>query len=130
MKGKLSADSGCVNSKWIDFIEIKEVEALEPGDWSDGAGPLKNLHYQLISTIQTQTPAALWTHPLWEIEVAQLRSSKNVFWSKVPGFKPRLPQICYETDQAGYVTPLASVLLCKAETREVLTSKTYLGGLN
>ena len=32
MKGKLSADSGCVNSKWIDFIEIKEVEALEPGD--------------------------------------------------------------------------------------------------
>lgn len=32
MKGKLSADSGCVNYKRVDFIETKEVEALEPGD--------------------------------------------------------------------------------------------------
>lgn len=127
MKGKLSADSGCVNCKGVDFIETKEAEALEPGDWSGGEGPLKNLHYSLIRTIQTQTPAALWTHPFWEIEAAQLRSSNYVFWSKAPGFKPRLPHVCYETSQAGCITPLAAVLLCKAETRNI-NFKDLFGG--
>lgn len=36
--------------------------------------------------------------------------------------------ICYETSQAGCVTCLALVLLGKAETREVSTSKAYFGG--
>ena len=131
MKGKLNADSGRVNCKGVDFREIKEVEALEPADWSDGAGYLKNLHYQLISMIQTQTPAALGTYPFWEIEVAQLRSSEYVFWSKVPGFKPRLPHTFAMRPLRLAVSPVwPQFSLVKQKQEKYQLQRPILGGLN
>lgn len=49
MKGKLSEGSGSVSWEGVDFREIKRWNGHLP----DGAGLLMNLHYQLISTIQT-----------------------------------------------------------------------------
>lgn len=54
--GEGSGSACC--EKEVGFKDIKEVEWLDPGDWSDGARLLISVHHQLISTTQTQTPSA------------------------------------------------------------------------
>lgn len=80
--------------------------------------------------IQTQTPAALRTHPFWEIEVAQL-SLEYVFWSKVPGFKPGLPHTFAMRSlrlAASPVWPQFSLVKQKQEKYQL--QRPILGGLN